>query len=45
MKNKKSILKAQQSLKIGRHNNYTEELNRIILRSTNGKVMQSIDSM
>ena len=45
MKNNKLILKAQQSFKSGRHNAFTEEINRIVLNSNDDKRMQSIDSI
>ena len=43
--NNKSILKAQQRFKSGRHNVITEEINKIALRSNDDKIIQSIDSI
>ena len=43
--NNKSILKAQQRFKSGRHNVITEEIKKIALRSNNDKIIQSIDSI
>ena len=43
--NNKSILKTQQSFESGRHNVFSEEINKIALSSYDDKRMQSIDSI
>ena len=43
IKNNKLILKTQQRFKSGRHNVFTEEINKIALSSNDDKRMQSID--
>ena len=45
VKNNKLILKTQQRFKSERHNVFTEEINKIVLSSSDDKRMQSIDSM
>ena len=45
IKNDKLILKTQQRFKGGRHNDFTEEINKITLSSNDDKRMQSIDSI
>ena len=45
LKDNKVILKTQQRFKSERHNVFTEEINKIALRSNDGKRMQSIDSI
>ena len=41
----KVILKTQQRFKSERHNDFTEEINKITVRSNDDKRMQSIDSI
>ena len=45
IKSNESILKIQQRFKRERHNVFTEEINKIALRSNDEKIMQSIDSI
>ena len=45
IKNNKSILKTQQRFKSGKHNIFTEKINKITLSSNDDKRMQSIDSI
>ena len=44
-KNNKLILKTQQRFKSEKHNTFTEEINKIALRSNCDKRIQSIDSI
>ena len=43
IRNNKSILKTQQRFKIGRHNVFAEEINKIALSSNDDERIQSID--
>ena len=43
--NNKFILKSQQRFKNERHNVFTEEVNKILLRTNNGRGIQSTDSI
>ena len=45
LKNNKIILKTQQRPKSGKHNVFTEEINKIALSSNDGKRIQSINSI
>ena len=45
IKNNKSILKIQQTFKIGRQNVFTEDINKIALSSSDDKRLQPIDSI
>ena len=44
-RNNISILKTKQRFKSERHNDFTEEINKIVLSSNDDKTMQSIDSI
>ena len=44
IKNKKLILKSQQRFRTRKHNVFTEKVNKIALRASDDKRMQSIDS-
>ena len=41
----KLILKTQQRFKSEKHNDFTEVINKIVLSSSDDKIMQSIDSI
>ena len=45
IKNKKWILKSQQRFRSGKHNVFTEEVNKIVLRTNDDKRIESIDSI
>ena len=45
IKNNKLTLKSAQKFRSKKHNVFTEEVNKILLRANNDKTVQSIDSI